>query len=57
MAGVLLTSNHTICLSESEREATNGMARRLLAMKMPVVFDIGSGTDVKDAVLARHFNA
>ncbi len=55
MAGVL-TSNHPISLSESEREATSGMARRLLAVKMPLAFEMSSDADVKDLVLAGVFN-
>ncbi len=57
MAGVVLTSNYPICISEAEREATSGTARRLVAIKMPVVFEINAGEDIKDAVLAGRFNA
>jgi len=57
MAGVVLTSNHPICISDAEREATSGTARRLVAIKMPRVFEISAGEDVKDAVLAGRFNA
>jgi len=57
MAGVVLSSNHLICLSDGERDPNSGTARRLVVIRMPRVFPISAGRDVKDMVLAGEFNA
>ena len=56
MAGLMLTSNHELNLPESEKKSDSGTARRLLLVRMPVVFSLEDDRDIKGQINAGVLN-